>query len=185
MGLMPMGPFMSLALDVKVLSVVGLMLVILILVSVRRQQRTEGGADYDHSLAEKVNGILGADGRRLDDTLVLLERSRKAGLAARLHVSGSPRPLPASVDVAGYRIVQEALTNALERGTASATVVIGYQTGGVTLVVDTPIGSRPARFSGLKQMRERAASIGGTVDAGLYQGGWRVQAHLPTELKPS
>lgn len=183
MGLMLMNPVMSLASDIRVLGAAGLGLVILIVVSVLRQRRTE--PQTDQSMAEQLNGILGADGRRLDDALILLERSRKVGLAARLHVSGSARSLPASVDIAGYRIVQHALTNALERGTATATVVIGYRTDEVTVIVDTPIGTRPSGRSGLEQMRERAASVGGTVDAGLYQGGWRVQAHLPTALKPA
>jgi hypothetical protein len=183
MGLMPMNPVMSLALAIGMLGAIGLLLVLLARMTVRMRGRNE--PEVDQSLAEQINGLLGADGRRLEDALVLLERSRDAGLAARLHVSGSVRAVPTKVDIAGYRIMQAALTNALERGTDSATVVIGYQTGEVTVTVDTPIGSRPAPLSGVRQMQQRAASVGGTVDAGLYHGGWRVQAHLPTAPKPA
>jgi signal transduction histidine kinase len=159
------------------------LLVVLFVVQAVRRRRED--LETERVLAEKVEGTLGADGRGLEDAMILVDRSRRAGLMARLHVSGAPRQLPRSVDLAGYRIVQEALTNALEHGTAAATVTIGYQTGAVVLIVDSPVGGRPTRHSGVKRMRERATPVGGTVQAGPHRGGWRVQAYLPTELNPS
>ncbi|GAA1024201.1 hypothetical protein Aple_097580 [Acrocarpospora pleiomorpha] len=159
------------------------LLVVLFVVQAVRRRRVD--VETERVLAEMVEGTLGADGRGLGDAVILLERSRQAGLAARLHVSGAPRRLPRSVDLAGYRIVQEALTNALEHGTDAATVIIGYQPSAVTLTVDSPVGGRATRHSGIKRMRERATPVGGTVQAGPYAGGWRVYAYLPTELNPS
>ncbi|GAA0402449.1 hypothetical protein Acor_67800 [Acrocarpospora corrugata] len=159
-----------------------LLVVLIVMQSVRRRKVD---IENERMLAEQVEGALGADGRGLDDAVILLQRSRQLGLAARLHVSGAPRKLPRSVDLAGYRIVQEALTNALEHRTNAATVTISYQVGAITLTVDSPVGGKPTRHSGVKRMRERATPLGGTVQSGPYRGGWRVHAYLPTELTPS
>jgi len=140
---------------------------------------------YNWALVEQVNGPLGVDGRRLTDTGCLLQRTRQAGLETRLHISGLPRGIPPAVDLAGYRIIQEALTSAIEHGMPAATVEISYEATLVTLIVDSPIGNRPARPSGLSRMRERARTVGGIVEAGPYRGGWRVTAYLPIEPEPS
>lgn len=122
---------------------------------------------------------------RLADAGNLVERSRAAGLAAELTVEGEPRDLPVSVDLAGYRIVQEALTNVLKHGSAQAAVVVTYERGRVTLVVENPVNGQkaglPGSGAGLIGMRERAALVGGEFEAGPEGAGWRVRATLPTQ----
>jgi hypothetical protein len=113
----------------------------------------------------------------------LVQSSRHGGLTIRLHVAGSPLELPDPVDLAGMRIIQEALTNALKHGTANATVVLAYRPDAVTLTVDSQMKGKIAAsrgpHEGLAIMRRRANKIGGSVTAGPYQGGWRVHAELP------
>ncbi|GIH24899.1 two-component sensor histidine kinase [Acrocarpospora phusangensis] len=120
--------------------------------------------------------------RRLADAGELVERS---GLPATLTVNGSPRELPAAVDLAAYRILQESLTNALKHGTAPADVTIDYGTNAIKLTIDNPLGdqrqSLPGAGAGLVGMRERATLVGGTFEAGAHQNGWRVHAELPIQ----
>ncbi|GAA2999788.1 sensor histidine kinase [Streptosporangium longisporum] len=143
-------------------------------------------------------GLLRQDGeepeatrRRLAEVEDLVERARVAGLDVRLCVDGTPRELPASVDLAGYRIVQESLTNALKHGGKAADLVIGYRPGLVTLTVDNPLGdvggALPGAGAGIIGMRERTALLGGVFEAGPYGDGWRVRAELPTQesVRPS
>ncbi len=112
----------------------------------------------------------------------------RAGLATSLRVTGQPRPLPAAVDLAAYRIVQESLTNAIRHaGPATATVSLTYDDAELRIdVADTGRGS-PAALSegtghGLIGMRERAASVGGAVEAGpAPAGGYLVAARLPLD----
>ncbi|WP_230883475.1 histidine kinase [Planomonospora sp. ID82291] len=119
----------------------------------------------------------------------LAERARESGLDVRLRVEGEVRELPAAVDLAGYRIVQEALTNALKHGGRTVETVIAYRPEEVVLTVDNPVdGVRPGlpgAGAGLIGMRERAALVDGLVDAGPHDGGWRVRAVLPTLALPS
>ncbi|MFI6513773.1 sensor histidine kinase [Streptosporangium sp. NPDC050855] len=137
-------------------------------------------------------GLLRQDGeepeatrRRLAEVEDLVERARVAGLDVRLRVDGPPRELPASVDLAGYRIVQESLTNALKHGGKAADLVIGYRPGLVMLTVDNPLGdvdgALPGAGAGIIGMRERTALLGGVFEAGPYGDGWRVRAELPTQ----
>jgi nitrate/nitrite-specific signal transduction histidine kinase len=113
----------------------------------------------------------------------LVQASRQGGLTIRLHVAGSPHELPDPVDLAGMRIIQEALTNTLKHGTPNATVVLCYRPDRVILTVDNPMKGKPSSFrgrhEGLATMRRRASKIGGSVTAGPHQGGWRVHAELP------
>ncbi|MEU8267704.1 hypothetical protein AB0B89_11095 [Sphaerisporangium sp. NPDC049002] len=113
----------------------------------------------------------------------LVQSSRQGGLTIRLHLAGTPRELPDPVDLAGMRIIQEALTNTLKHGTPNATVVLCYQPDRVTLTVDNGMrGKTPlprSQHEGLTTMRRRASKVGGSVTAGPYQGGWRVHAELP------
>jgi signal transduction histidine kinase len=112
-----------------------------------------------------------------------------SGLPTRIEISGRPRPLPKAVDLAAYRIVQEALTNALRHaGPASASVSIGYKRDRVTLaVVDDGRGAAPKDLArpagsghGIAGMRERALGVGGELEAGPRRfGGFRVSASLP------
>ncbi|WP_308169510.1 sensor histidine kinase [Acrocarpospora catenulata] len=118
--------------------------------------------------------------RRLADAPELVERS---GLPATLTITGETRELPAAVDLAGYRILQESLTNALKHGRTPAGVTIDYHPAGVTLTVDNQVGEHeyrlPGAGAGLVGMRERAELIGGSFEAGPHQGGWRTRAQLP------
>jgi signal transduction histidine kinase len=121
---------------------------------------------------------------RLADLEVLAERVRQAGLPVRLHVVGEPGPLPPGVDLSGYRIVQEALTNALRHaGPASAQVVVRYGPADVELEIsDDGRGSAEAREGGhgLAGMRERAILVGGDLVSGTSGGrGYTVRARLP------
>ncbi|MFC4531049.1 sensor histidine kinase [Sphaerisporangium dianthi] len=113
----------------------------------------------------------------------LVQSCRKCGLTIRLHVAGSPQMLPDPVDLAGMRIIQEAMTNALKHGTANATVVLAYGPGLLTVTVDSPMSGKPpasrGAHQGLATMQRRAEKIGGWVTAGPYRGGWRVHAELP------
>ncbi|WP_051342670.1 sensor histidine kinase [Pseudonocardia spinosispora] len=118
----------------------------------------------------------------LDD---LVERVRTGGQPVILDRLGTPRPLPAAVDTAAFRIVQEALTNVHRHaGAATATVRVHYRPGSVSLRVDDDgTATAPADLSGgngLAGMRERALALGGTVAAGPRpEGGFRVDAELP------
>jgi signal transduction histidine kinase len=124
-------------------------------------------------------------GGGLDRLPELVERSRQAGTPASVIVSGPPRVLPAEVDRAAYRIVQEALTNvARHAGQASASVHIGYGPAALTVRVDNDGRAAPrptpATGVGLIGMRERVAALGGRLRAGPRpDGGFRVHAELP------
>jgi signal transduction histidine kinase len=117
----------------------------------------------------------------------LVERVRRVGLVAGLQVVGEPRDLPASVDLAGYRIVQEALTNALKHGDSPVDVTLSYEAGRVVVQVENAVAGRGSRLpgagAGLIGMRERASLVGGSCEAGPPgdgRGWWRVVAALPT-----
>ncbi|WP_328874801.1 sensor histidine kinase [Streptomyces sp. NBC_00287] len=116
---------------------------------------------------------------------LLVERARAAGLAAELAVTGDERPLPATVDRAMYRIVQEALTNAARHaGQAKVCVELTYGHGKLTIRVDDDGNAVPDRPPvpgiGLTGMGERVAALGGTLHAGPRpEGGFSVCAQLP------
>jgi signal transduction histidine kinase len=116
----------------------------------------------------------------------LVSQASAPGLEVRAETEGTARPLPFGVDVAAYRIVQEALTNvARHAGPATATVLVTYGEEDVTVQVDDDgrrPGARqqPAAGSGIAGMRERVAALGGEFFAGPRQGGgFRVRARLP------
>ncbi|WP_336630671.1 MULTISPECIES: sensor histidine kinase [unclassified Microbacterium] len=118
----------------------------------------------------------------------LYARVRAAGVELLVDVSPMPPPdVPAAVQLAVYRILQEALTNALRHGAAGAVVLrIAWHPGRVELIVQNPTASpgtppapESARGHGLIGMRERAQLVGGTVDAGPAGGVFVVRAVLP------
>jgi signal transduction histidine kinase len=118
---------------------------------------------------------------RLDD---LLGRVREAGLAVELTVEGSTRPLPPGLDLAAYRIVQEALTNTLRHaGGAHAWVTLRYRDDALELgIVDDghTDGNGDADGHGLAGMRERVELYRGELKAGSRpDGGYAVHARLP------
>ena len=116
----------------------------------------------------------------------LVDGVRRAGLPVELAVEGPVRPLPAGVELAGFRIVQEALTNTLKHaGPVRARVLVRYDGDVVELEVrDDGAGgvAAPSGGNGLVGMRERAGVLGGTVSAGPVEGGWRVHARLPVPV---
>jgi signal transduction histidine kinase len=117
----------------------------------------------------------------------LIDTVRDAGLDVDLDVSRPSKPLPATVDLAAYRILQEALTNVLKyAGRAAVRVTVGHDGAQLTLNVtnsrgDTPVPARGAGAGhGIAGMRERAAALGGSLQAGpLPDGGFQVRATLP------
>jgi signal transduction histidine kinase len=120
----------------------------------------------------------------------LVTRARAAGLPTMLEFRGERRDLPAGLDLAAYRIVQEALTNALKHaGHAPTTVVVDWSAAqALTLEVrDHGTGGTRAPTTtghGLVGMRERVKLYGGELDAGPADGGgWRVRATLPMAIR--
>jgi signal transduction histidine kinase len=115
----------------------------------------------------------------------LVDQMRAAGLPVVLRVEGEAKVLPPGVDLSAYRIVQEALTNALKHaGEAEAEVVVRYAANAVELeVVDNGLGGGDGLNGaghGLVGMRERVALYGGVLEAGTRNGhGYAVRARLP------
>jgi signal transduction histidine kinase len=116
----------------------------------------------------------------------LVERVREAGLPATIEVDGEPRVLPASLEVTVYRIVQEALTNALRHAGRAATVArLIWEPDGLRVEVldDGPTASAPPAGGsgrGLIGMRDRVALAGGSLEVGpRLGGGFAVRARLP------
>ncbi|HEY7467025.1 MAG TPA: sensor histidine kinase [Dehalococcoidia bacterium] len=130
----------------------------------------------------------------LGDVEVLAARVSEAGLPVEVTVEGTPVPLPTSVDLSAYRIIQEALTNALKHaGPARVGVSIRYGTGSLELVIvddgrgtgGDEVGNHHGGGRGLIGMKERVALFGGELDAGARpEGGFRVHARLPIEGVP-
>ncbi|HWH93018.1 MAG TPA: sensor histidine kinase [Baekduia sp.] len=118
---------------------------------------------------------------------------RAAGIDVEVAIArDDSRPLPSALEGAGFRIVQEALTNVLRHSRAtSARVAIAVDDRGLSIeVVDAgpceedavvpARGAEPGSGNGLQGMRERAAAVGGSLEAGPRDGGgWRVHARLP------
>jgi signal transduction histidine kinase len=127
----------------------------------------------------------------------LVERARAAGLPAVLLQRGERHALPAGLDLAAYRIVQEGLTNALKHAGGAPTevtvewheraIALEVRDRGATLVNGDGCsqgiparGDRPGAGHGLVGMRERVRLYGGELETGPHpDGGWRVRATLP------
>jgi len=118
----------------------------------------------------------------------LVERTRVAGVPVTLTVDGERRELPAGLDLAAYRVVQEALTNVLKHGGGAPTEVdVHYRADAVEIrIADRGGGTLPTRLGGsghgLVGMRERVRMYGGELHAGRRRGGgFEVQVRLPLE----
>ncbi|WP_129840804.1 histidine kinase [Streptomyces sp. RFCAC02] len=119
----------------------------------------------------------------------LLARVGDAGLPVEKAVTGAVRELPPGVELSAYRIVQEALSNALRHAPGAATrVELSYVIGGLGLrvvngppaAVPPPRAGSPGAGHGLTGMRERAAMLDGDLTAGATpDGGWETTAFLP------
>lgn len=118
----------------------------------------------------------------------LLDSVAATGLQVAHQQDGEPRPLPSAVDLAAYRIVQESLTNVRKHGgEPTAHLRLSYTPTGLTIAVNNrtrPTTSpHPNPGHGLTGMRERATSVGGTLDAGPDTNGhFAVRAFLPAAL---
>ena len=116
----------------------------------------------------------------------LVARTTAAGIPVETNVSGDPCPVPASVGLAVYRIVQEALTNVARHAQpASAVVRLSYGACDVTVEVNDA-GARSSgngvAGNGIAGMRERVAALGGEFSAGpRSDAGFRVKARLPLD----
>jgi signal transduction histidine kinase len=148
------------------------------------------------ALAEmrRLLGVLGdgSDPRRLapqpglGDLHELVSRTAQAGLSTSIQIDGEPRSVPAGVSLCAYRVVQEALTNAIKHaGPARARVSVRWGQDALELEVHDD-GRGPAvptntdSGHGIRGMRERAALHGGSVEAGPAPGGgFAVRARLP------
>jgi signal transduction histidine kinase len=132
----------------------------------------------------------------LDGLEALVGQARTNGAASGLDFvlvddRGAGPPLPAPVELAAYRIVQESLTNALKHavpGTVSVRVAREGGGGPLTVGVDSPYGDRsgpraPGSGAGLVGMRERTELLGGAFTAGPAGAVWQVRAALPAQEK--
>jgi signal transduction histidine kinase len=125
----------------------------------------------------------------LEQLGVLVARMRDAGLPVSFRTEGSVRLLAPGVELAGYRVVQEALTNALKHAQPSRVdVVVRFSATQLQICVAND-GVHPRNGDGtghgLIGMRERVGLYGGTFDAGPQpDGGFRVDAAIPLESAP-
>ncbi|UOR01258.1 sensor histidine kinase [Leucobacter allii] len=119
----------------------------------------------------------------------LVAEAQSAGTPTTLIVAGTPRPLPMLVDVALYRVVQEALTNVRKHAGRGAIAEVRLRFGSTTVEVEVTddgvrqgLGARePGSGLGLRGMRERIGAVGGTVaGARRERGGFLVRAAVPT-----
>ncbi|MET9321541.1 histidine kinase [Streptomyces sp. NPDC003038] len=128
----------------------------------------------------------------LDGLDTLLEQARANGRASGLDFvlhDGRPpgKPVPAPVELAAYRIVQESLTNALKHAVpGTVTVRVAHADGLLEVAVDSPYGDRPGprapgSGAGLIGMRERTELLGGEFRAGRAGALWEVRATLPAD----
>ena len=161
----------------------------------------------------EIRSVLGAL-RRVDEDLPrrpaaslerlpeLVARSANAGVDVDVQIDGEPRPLPSEIDLAAYRILQESLTNVSRHaGAGQATVSVHYGDRELALEIDddglesvaganrtaTAADDAPSAGTGngIVGMRERAAALGGDLEAGPRPGGgFRVRARIPLGAAP-
>ena len=122
----------------------------------------------------------------LADLPALIERAEAAGVPVSLTTEGTDRPLPAGLDLAAYRVAQEALTNVAKHAPgARAQVTVKHSDGWLEVEVRNP--GRPADpvspGQGLRGMAERVALYDGQFEAGPDRDGFRVWARFPREVE--
>ncbi|MFJ5985538.1 sensor histidine kinase [Lentzea sp. NPDC092896] len=121
-------------------------------------------------------------GRGLARLTEVVDSLAAAGLTVERKQIGESRELPAVVDLAAYRILQEALTNAHKYGTGTARLTVAYTPDALTLDVVNPIAEDRAPVTsgyGIIGMTERAATAGGSLDTSMRDGRFSVHAELP------
>ncbi|MBT2227439.1 sensor histidine kinase [Nonomuraea sp. NEAU-A123] len=145
-----------------------------------------------------IVGVLRTDARAelgpqpgMQDLPALVEQMREAGLATRLSVEGDARPIPAGVDLAAYRLVQEGLTNSLRHAGPGAKAVVTVRHDPRELDVRVEDDGRGAAGlsgqpgHGLVGIRERVALYGGILSIGPRPGGgFEVRARFPLKDSP-
>src|SRR5207344_1230091 len=137
--------------------------------------RTTVGMLREDDAPASIAPLPGADGLP-----ALVEQFRSAGADVTLTVDGDAARLPATTGLAVYRIVQEALTNAVKHAPGSPTAVrLIVHTDEVRLAVDSAAKPGTGTGLGVPSMRERAEALGGSCRAGPGGRGWLVQAMLP------
>ncbi len=144
--------------------------------------------------ARRLLGVLRPSGERerlepqpsIEELAFLVEQVQRAGLPVKLAIEGEQVPLPVGLDLCAYRIVQEALTNALKHaGRAQAQVLVRYVPRALEVEIrddgqGAPQTNDDGAGHGLIGMRERVALYGGQLTAGPHQGGgFQVKARLP------
>ncbi|XVS65587.1 sensor histidine kinase [Actinosynnema sp. CA-299493] len=149
-------------------------------------------AELSSSALEEVRGLLSAlrdvpIGVGLGEVEQLVERLSGPDRRIGVRWSGVAAPVPPAVDHTAYRVVQEALTNVVRHSTAGEVDVRLHRDLGwlvVTVVDDGEVGGAGRPFlegQGIRGMRERVRSVGGTLVVGVGEsGGWSVRAELPT-----
>ncbi|MDX3841151.1 sensor histidine kinase [Streptomyces europaeiscabiei] len=158
----------------------------------RSENDPDADPDDPHRIAALTEGTAPhAPQPTLDRLDALIDNTRAAGLAVVTEIHGEVNPLPPGVELSAYRIVQEALSNALRHAPGSTVrVELTHFPRGLQVRV---INSRPARKAppfpgaghGLLGMRERAAMLGGTLMATeTSHGGFAVVAFLPRNGEP-
>jgi signal transduction histidine kinase len=157
----------------------------------------EAGAEAARELRTTLSVLRSedeGDSRGLARLDSLVARAEAAGLPVTVTVTGAERPIPAEVDQAAYRIVQEALTNVSRHaGPACVSVHLHYTPRAFAVQVDddgapsstsTDAGARTAGTGlGLIGMRERVSALGGRLQAGPRDGGgFQVRAEFPARI---
>lgn len=128
----------------------------------------------------------------LDRLGALVDTVSAAGVRVGLSIEGDRRPLDPAVELAAYRIIQEGLTNVLKHSSGSeAQVRVAFGPDVLRIEIENAVTTRspdlPAREGeghGLIGMRERAAMLGGELEAGATPSGFRVVARLPVQPDP-
>jgi signal transduction histidine kinase len=144
-----------------------------VLRDVDEQDRARGPAGGLHRLEDLVSG------------------AQAAGLRLEVSTSGDPREVPAGVDLAAYRIVQESVSNILRHaGTTTGAVTVQFAPHDLIVLIENDAGTRDGAGTqgagnGIRGMRERAEALGGDLEAGPRpDGGFRVRARLPLADAP-
>ncbi|PSL08385.1 signal transduction histidine kinase [Haloactinopolyspora alba] len=121
----------------------------------------------------------------LDDVAGLVAAAADAGVVVTVETDGAPRPLPPGLDLAAYRVVQEALTNVVKHaGGARAQLTIGYRADELVIRIKDQGRARresPVPGQGLRGMAERVALYDGTLETAPEPDGFLVRARFPLE----